>query len=111
MSEGLIVGDDMVSRGARVLAGHVPVGTEEQFVRHVLGAVFSGVPLCNYGVGLALAADNVDAVVLVAHKGGSPAAIICANGDGEGFDTLTHNLRANYGPKGLRSLTLSKIGE
>lgn len=73
-------------------------------------------PLVNYGIGLALASDNVDMVILVRDGSGPlkmPTAVMLkrAADDPHGFDTVAHNLNATYGKDGsLRSLGFSKIG-
>lgn len=111
--EELRVGDEMIERACRVLdpewvegKDHTPEGeaTWDQ-AEKVVRAAFDGVPLTNYGIGLAL--QFFDLVICVKENVGGgpfPRAGVYASDGPDGFVQLPHKLDVSWGHKPFRHL-------
>lgn len=116
----LTLSDEMLDRaweayltwGDNGFSGTIEDG-QRSFARTVIEAAFEGVPLANYGVGLALASDGVDMVALV-KTSAAPGAMLLAADPAEpdaGLVSLDCKVGLQFGGADLqlRSLTFSKI--
>ena len=99
-----VFSDDMIERASAVL------DCSPAKAREALEAAFTGVPVTNYGIGLAL--QFFDYVICVKDRPMAPAAgVYCSSGEGQ-FDSLPHEIEVNYGYKPTQHITriaLSKL--